>query len=54
MSHMDAFTRSFLLRTTAATIMLDALTACGGGGGFVRVGVVAPSNNVRLRHSRWR
>ena len=44
MSHMNALTRSFLLRSAAASIILGVLAACGGGGGgggggFVAVGV---------------
>jgi hypothetical protein len=40
MSHMTAFfTRSFLLRSAAASIALGGLAACGGGGGS-DVGVV--------------
>ena len=32
MSHMTAFTRSFLLRSVAVSIILGSLAACGGGG----------------------
>lgn len=32
MPHMTAFTRSFLLRSVAASIILGSLAACGGGG----------------------
>ncbi len=32
MSHMTAFTRSFLLRSAAVLIILASLAACGGGG----------------------
>lgn len=43
MSHMNALTRSLLLRSAAASIILGVLAACGGGGGggggFVAVGV---------------
>ncbi len=41
MSHMNAFTRSVLLRSAAASIILGSLAACGGGG-EVSVGVVVP------------
>ena len=40
MSHITAFTRSFLLRSAAASIILGSLAACGGGS--VDVGVVIP------------
>ena len=40
MSHITAFTRSFLLRSAAASIVLGSLAACGGGS--VDVGVVVP------------
>ena len=42
MSHMTAFTRSFLLRSAAASIILGSLAACGGGSVDVGVGVVIP------------
>lgn len=46
MSPITAFTRSFLLRSVAASILLGGLAACGGGGGggggSVGVGVVVP------------
>lgn len=32
MLHMTALTRSFLLRSVAASIILGSLAACGGGG----------------------
>lgn len=32
MPHMTAFTRSFLLRSVAVSIILGSLAACGGGG----------------------
>lgn len=40
MSHMTAFTRSFLLRSAAASIILGSLAACGGG--ELTVGLVVP------------
>lgn len=42
MSHMTAFTRSFLLRSAAASIILGGLAACGGGSVDVGIGVVVP------------
>ena len=45
MSNRNIFTRSFLLRCAAASIILGSLAACGGGGG-VGVGVVVPAQPV--------
>lgn len=40
MSHISTFTRSLLLRSAAASIILGSLAACGGG--EVSVGLVVP------------
>ncbi|TBR77031.1 MAG: hypothetical protein EPN64_04435 [Burkholderiaceae bacterium] len=42
MSHMTAFTRSFVLRSAAALIILGSLAACGGGGDVTVAASVQP------------
>ncbi|TBR72134.1 MAG: hypothetical protein EPN64_18870 [Burkholderiaceae bacterium] len=43
MSHMTAFTRNFLLRSVAASIILGSLAACGGGDVTVVASVQQPA-----------
>ncbi len=43
MSHMTAFTRSFVLRSAAALIILGSLAACGGGDVSVVASVSQPA-----------
>ena len=48
MSNRNIFTRSFLLRCAAASIILGSLAACGGGGADVAVVVPAQSTITQL------